>query len=94
MPTGFDHFTSYADRDYSDCSPEAAANAQLLERTMEKHGFVPYFAEWWHFEDAVEYPVDEYFDAVRKLNRHYWDKVSFFSSKGRVDLRVIPLFSF
>jgi D-alanyl-D-alanine dipeptidase len=62
VPTGFDHFTSYADRDYSDCSPEAAANALLLERTMEKHGFVPYFAEWWHFEDAVEYPVDEYFD--------------------------------
>lgn len=62
VPTGFDHFTVYADRDYSDCSPEAARNAQLLEQTMEKHGFSPYFAEWWHFADTDEYPVDEAFD--------------------------------
>lgn len=62
MPTGFDNFTAYADRDYGDCSPEAAANARLLEKTMEKHGFKPYFAEWWHFTDTEDYPVDEFFD--------------------------------
>lgn len=46
VPTGFDNFTVYADRDYSDCSKEAARNAMLLEETMEKYGFTPYFAEW------------------------------------------------
>lgn len=62
VPTGYDNFTAYADRDYSDCSEDAAANARLLEQIMEKHGFTPYFAEWWHFADTEEYPVDEYFN--------------------------------
>ena len=62
VPTGYDNFTAYADRDYSDCSKDAAANARLLEQIMEKHGFTPYFAEWWHFADTEEYPVDEYFN--------------------------------
>lgn len=61
MPTGFDDFTAYADRDYADCGPEAAANAVLLEEVMKKHGFKPYSAEWWHFSDTDEYPVDEEF---------------------------------
>lgn len=62
VPTGYDNFTAYADRDYSDCSAAAAANALLLEQTMEKYGFTPYFAEWWHFTDTTDYPVDEFFD--------------------------------
>lgn len=62
MPTGFDDFTAQADRDYSDCTAEAAANAKLLEETMEKYGFKPYSAEWWHFADTDEYPVDETFE--------------------------------
>ncbi len=61
MPTGFDNFTAYADRDYSDCSQAAAENARLLENTMEKYGFTPYFSEWWHFSDTQDYPVEEYF---------------------------------
>lgn len=62
VPTGYDNFTAYADRDYSDCSAATAANALLLEQTMEKYGFTPYFAEWWHFTDTTDYPVDEFFD--------------------------------
>ena len=62
VPTGYDNFTAYADRDYSDCSPSAAANAQLLEQTMKKYGFTAYFAEWWHFADAQDYPIDEFFN--------------------------------
>lgn len=61
MPTGFDDFSKLADRDYSDCSAEAAENARLLERVMKKHGFKPYSAEWWHYSDTDEYPVDEAF---------------------------------
>jgi len=62
VPTGYDNFTAYADRDYSDCSKDAAANARLLEQTMEKYGFAPYFAEWWHFADSEDYPIDEFFN--------------------------------
>lgn len=61
MPTGFDDFSAKADRDYSDCSEAAAAHAELLEILMEKHGFQGYSAEWWHFTDTVEYPVEERF---------------------------------
>lgn len=62
MPTGFDDFSSLADRDYTDCSPDAAANAVLLENVMEKYGFAPYSGEWWHFSDTQVYPVEEVFD--------------------------------
>ena len=64
MPTEFDDFSGKADRDYSDCSEKAAANARILEEVMKKHGFKPYSAEWWHFTDTVSYPVDEYFDPL------------------------------
>ena len=62
MPTGFDDFTGMADRDYSDCPAGAAANAVLLEETMKKYGFKPYVAEWWHFSDPDEYPIEETFE--------------------------------
>ena len=64
MPTGFDDFTTLADRDYSDCTEAAAANARLLEVTMEKYGFTGYDREWWHFTDAQEYPVEETFQPL------------------------------
>lgn len=62
MPTGFDDFSLLADRDYSDCSPEAAENARLLENVMARHGFSGYFAEWWHFTDSWGYEVEKVFD--------------------------------
>lgn len=62
MPTGFDDFTAKADRDYSDCSDTQAANAKLLEATMEASGFTGYFGEWWHFEDTDSYPVEQSFE--------------------------------
>jgi len=57
MPTGFDDFTSLADRDYSDVSAQAAENALLLQRMMEKYGFKGYYGEWWHYSDTVNYPI-------------------------------------
>lgn len=62
MPTEYDNFTKLADRDYNDCDEPVAANARLLEQTMEQCGFAPYEEEWWHFTDTVDYPVDEQFD--------------------------------
>ena len=61
MPTGFDDFSALADRDYSDCAPEAAANAKLLESIMTKHGFTGYAGEWWHYSDTTSYDEDETF---------------------------------
>ncbi len=57
MPSDFDDFTALADRDYSDVSDTAAKNSQLLEDAMIKAGFKPYFNEWWHYNDTVDYDV-------------------------------------
>ncbi|MBE6942648.1 MAG: hypothetical protein E7453_00080 [Ruminococcaceae bacterium] len=90
MPTEFDNFTPLADRDYSDCSPEAAENAQLLEQLMEKHGFKPYFGEWWHFEDSKGYPIEENFDPVIP---RYWtpncnEFIGMWDASGKVFARI------
>lgn len=61
MPTEFDDFSPRANRDYSGLDAERAANAHLLEQTMEKAGFKPYFGEWWHFADQDVYPVEQEF---------------------------------
>ncbi len=61
MPSGFDDFSELADRDYSDCSASAAANAMLLQEIMEKNGFIGYSKEWWHYTDSDTYPADESF---------------------------------
>ena len=63
MPTGFDHFSRLADRDYSDVKDAAAvANVKMLEDTMEACGFKPYSREWWHFTDTESYEADETFE--------------------------------
>lgn len=64
MPTGFDDFSLLADRDYSDCPPEAAANAMLLEQVMAENGFTPYSGEWWHFSDTQSFPVADGFEPI------------------------------
>jgi D-alanyl-D-alanine dipeptidase len=61
MPTGFDDFSTMADRNYSDCTSVAAANASLLEEIMEKHGFKGYYGEWWHYTDIDNYDVEREF---------------------------------
>jgi hypothetical protein len=62
MPTGFDDFTSFADRDYSDCTDTAARNAMLLQDVMEKYGFVGLQTEWWHFSEDTTYEIERVFD--------------------------------
>lgn len=62
MPTGFDDFSTYADRDYSDCTDTAAKNAMLLQETMEKNGFTGLQSEWWHFTENAEYEIEKVFN--------------------------------
>ena len=57
MPSAFDDHTALADRDYSDVSQTAKANALLLENAMNAGGFKGYSGEWWHFSDSTDYPV-------------------------------------
>lgn len=57
MPTGFDDFTTKADRNYGDVSEEAKNNAEFLEKIMKKYGFKGYYNEWWHYTDEVQYSV-------------------------------------
>lgn len=59
MPTAFDDFAACPDRDYDKYAPQAAANARTLEAAMVAAGFVPYYNEWWHFNDRDPYPVAE-----------------------------------
>lgn len=81
MPTGFDDFSALADRDYSDCSEEAASNALLLQDVMERHGFVGYAKEWWHYSDTDSYAVEEHFDPAI-ISRWYADCNEFISLRS------------
>lgn len=67
MPSGFENFTPLGDRNYGDCTREAADNARLLESTMKKYGFVPEESAWWAFTDTQDYPVEEQFQPVKTL---------------------------
>lgn len=62
MPSEFDDFSSLADRNYSDVSAKAAANAELLASVMTAGGFAGYSGEWWHYSDTTDYPVEKSFN--------------------------------
>ena len=78
MPTEFDDFSKRADRNYNDCTKEAAKNGQLLETVMKKHGFKPYSKEWWHFTDTTAYDVEQAFEPVAEA-WYYADCQSYIS---------------
>jgi D-alanyl-D-alanine dipeptidase len=50
MPSAFDEFSEKAHRNYKGADPEQIANRDLLQKVMEKHGFIGYPDEWWHFD--------------------------------------------
>lgn len=52
MPTGYDNFTQMAHHSYMKLSKEVLANRALLRQTMERHGFLAYDEEWWHYNFA------------------------------------------
>jgi len=49
MPTPFDDFTKNASHSYMDLPTKAIKNRKILRDIMTKHGFIPYEAEWWHY---------------------------------------------
>jgi D-alanyl-D-alanine dipeptidase len=54
MGTTFDCFDERSHPADAGVSAEARRNRLLLKMAMEKHGFLPYAEEWWHFTLAKE----------------------------------------
>jgi zinc D-Ala-D-Ala dipeptidase len=59
MGTSFDDFTEKAHRNYKDFAPKVLQHRQLLQTIMEKHGFIGWKNEWWHFDykDWESHPI-------------------------------------
>ena len=61
MPSEFDDSNKKKiDRDYSDLTTEQRDNAKILEDEMVNGGFKWYKAEWWHYSDKTEYPIERW----------------------------------
>lgn len=68
MPSGYDEFTERAYSSYGGGNAPARVRRDLLREVMERHGFIIYTSEWWHFDyaDWDRYPIlNEPFDALR-----------------------------
>ncbi|WP_221029098.1 M15 family metallopeptidase [Actomonas aquatica] len=64
MGTPFDFFGPESASSSEAVSAEAQANRKRLRAVMEKHGWIAYEAEWWHFTLRDEPYPETYFDFV------------------------------
>jgi D-alanyl-D-alanine dipeptidase len=62
MGTAYDCFDPLSHTENPAISAEARRNRLLLRAVMEKHGFVNYTQEWWHFTLRDEPYPDRFFD--------------------------------
>lgn len=60
--TGYDCMDEKSHHGNADIAPVAQANRLILKDIMERHGFVPYPEEWWHYTLKDEPFPDTYFD--------------------------------
>ncbi|MBE6608077.1 MAG: hypothetical protein E7633_05950 [Ruminococcaceae bacterium] len=60
MPSGYGDKSAASDRDYSDVTENAGANALYLETLMTANGFTA-GAKWWQFTDSVGYEIEKNF---------------------------------
>jgi D-alanyl-D-alanine dipeptidase len=60
MPSVYGDNTSASDRDYSDVSTSAGANALYLETLMTANGFAV-GGKWWQFTDSTDYEIEKNF---------------------------------
>ncbi|MBU3823032.1 M15 family metallopeptidase [Flavobacteriaceae bacterium XHP0103] len=60
----YDFFGSRSWTDYDGINEDQKANRQLLKRVMQKHGFVNFYQEWWHYTLNEEPFPETYFDFV------------------------------
>ena len=62
MGTPFDYFDTLSNTADPRITADQKNNRLLLKTTMEKHGFVNYDKEWWHYTLKDEPYPDVYFD--------------------------------
>ena len=62
MGTPYDYFDTRSNTADPRISERQMANRLLLKNLMERHGFVNYDKEWWHYTLADEPYPDTYFD--------------------------------
>ena len=62
MGTPYDYFDALSNTTAPRITGEPKANRLLLKAVMEKHGFVNYAKEWWHYTLKDEPYPDTYFD--------------------------------
>ena len=62
MGTPFDYFDTLSNTADPRITEDQKNNRLLLKTTMEKHGFVNYDKEWWHYTLKDEPYPDTYFD--------------------------------
>ncbi len=60
MPSAYGDSSAASDRDYSDVSASAGANALYLETLMTANGFVA-GEKWWQFTDSTDYEIEKNF---------------------------------
>lgn len=66
MGTIFDFFDETSYTESTAVSATAQANRKFFKALMEKHNFINYYQEWWHFTLANEPFPDTYFDFTVK----------------------------
>lgn len=62
MGTPYDYFDALSNTADPRITGEPKANRLMLKTVMEKHGFVNYAKEWWHYTLRDELYPDTYFD--------------------------------
>ena len=76
MPTGFDDFSEYAHHGVILSDPEKIKNRELLKSIMEKHGFLKFETEWWHYYwpggdkyDVMDIPFEKLIKSTNAIKR-------------------------
>lgn len=71
MPTAFDDFSEKAHHGTDNISIIQKENRELLRAIMEKHGFLKFQTEWWHYywPNGEQYDVLDFsFQQIKKIN--------------------------
>ncbi len=62
MGSGFDLFGPVSHHGSEKITEEQTANRAILKEVMQKHGFVEYYREWWHYRLSDEPYPETFFD--------------------------------
>ncbi len=72
MGTGFDNFSDTAHQTFTSLPKEILYNRNTLKSLMEKHGFIAFETEWWHYflPNAINFELlDIPFKKLKKITQ-------------------------